>query len=459
MLAVTNKLCLDLTVMPFLWTLPLALYLLSFIWSFAGAYKRRWHGAPLIPLLLATAYLLHEQYPELMLQIPFFAVTLFYCCLVCHGELYRRRPAPQHLTGFYLLLATGGALGGAFVAIIAPLIFNDYFELQWLLAVVPVFLTIIHWRERGTFNWDRRPVPVWPVAAGSSVLIAVIFWLQAHSAKKDRVSAARSFYGVLKVSRNPEGVPGESLGLHSGTTLHGFQMIQNGWENIPTGYYHRRTGIGLIWNALFKEAPCRMGVVGLGVGTLGAYGRTNDVMRFYEINGMDAEIARKHFSFLNHSAANVEIIMGDARLSLEREPPQQFDLLVLDAFNSDAIPVHLLTREALQLYERHLKPGGVIAAHISSRYLDLSPVVENLARDLKLNSVLIEWYPVAEARPGASPIQPWETLSARWMLLTRDSGLLSRPEIHDKATPQPALSPGRVWTDEYNSLLPFVRWK
>jgi hypothetical protein len=151
--------------------------------------------------------------------------------------------------------------------------------------------------------------------------------------------------------------------------------------------------------------------------------------------------------------------MGDARLSLEREAPQQYDLLVLDAFNSDAIPVHLLTREALQLYERHLKPGGVIAAHISSRYLDLSPVVENLARDLKLNSVLIEWYPVAETRPGAPRIEPWETPSARWMLLTRDNGLLSRPEIHDKATPQPATSIGRVWTDEFNSLLPFVRWK
>jgi hypothetical protein len=446
--------------MPFLWVLPLALYLLSFIWSFAGRYKRKWHGILLVPLLLLMAFILHDPRPELMLQIPIFGFTLYYCSLVCHGELYRSRPAARFLTTFYLYIATGGALGGIFVAVIAPLIFRDYFELQWLLAIIPFLLAVIHWREGGKFNCDGRPMPIWKTAVASSTVLALLFWMQARASSRGHVGAVRNFYGVLKLYVLAPESPYEALALYCGTTLHGFQLVKPGYEDTPAGYYHENTGIGLLRKAIFGEKPCRMGVVGLGAGALATYGRTNDVIRFYEINPKDIHLARERFSFLSRSRAQTEVVLGDARLSMERESPQEYDLLALDAFNSDAVPIHLLTREALLIYERHLKPGGAMAVHISSKHLNLAPVVEGLCRDLNFHYALIEWEPETEFRPGGPELKPWQAFSCRWMLISRNSDLLSRPEIRQRTVPASTESkPVRPWTDDYSSLLPIVRWK
>jgi hypothetical protein len=459
MLAITNKLCLDMTVMPFLWVLPLALYLLTFIWSFAGAYTRRLHGVALVPLLLVVCYVLYSPPDELLLQVPVFAFALFYCCLVCHGELYKLRPAPRHLTAFYLMIATGGALGGIFVAVVAPLIFHDYYELQWSLAAVPVLMAVIHWREGGRIKIEKRSFALWQAAAAACAVIALLFWGQVKLVGRERIAAFRNFYGVLKLIEMAPGTLHEALGLRCGTTLHGFQVKQRGLEDVPTGYYHERSGIGLVMQLFSGEQDRRTGVVGLGTGTLAAYGRSNDVMRFYEINPMDIQLAKERFSFLSRSKARIETVPGDARLSMERETPQSYDVLVLDAFNSDAVPVHLLTREAFQIYDRHLKPDGVIAVHISSKHLNLEPVLEGMAAEFKMDFALIQWAPQRENRFGAPPIQPWQTFDCMWFLLSRNGELLNRPEIRQKALTLPAQRQQvRTWTDDYTSLLPLVIW-
>lgn len=464
MLAFTNKICLDVVVMPFLWVLPLAIYLLSFIVSFAGLYKRWLHGSTLALPVLLVWYVLSSQSEELAFLLPVYAVALFYCCLVCHGELYQLRPSPRRLTSFYLMIATGGALGGIFVAVIAPLIFNDYYELQWGLIFVLILMTAILWREGGKLVVRGRTYPLWQAAAAVCVLIALLFYRQINStirtSTEERIQTVRNFYGVLKLTKMlAPGSPYVARGLSCGTTLHGFQVLPPGPQDVPTAYYHQRTGIGLLWNALPSEPARRVGVVGLGTGTLAAYGRTNDVIRFYEINPMDIKLASEQFTFLSRSQARTEIVPGDARLSLERESPQQLDLLVLDAFNSDAIPVHLLTREAFQIYDRHLKRDGVIAVHISSKHVNLAPVLAGLATEFKMAYAEVDWSPFTESnRLGAAPVQPWETFDCKWFLISRNKELISRPEITERSAPLPQRGHSPIWTDDHTSLLPLVIW-
>jgi hypothetical protein len=236
-------------------------------------------------------------------------------------------------------------------------------------------------------------------------------------------------------------------------------MMQPGLEEVPTCYYHERSGVGLLMNFVLREEGRRIGVAGLGTGTLAAYGRTNDVIRFYEINPMDIKLATERFSFLSRSKARTEVVRGDARLSLEREPPQQFDVLVLDAFNSDAVPVHLLTKEAFQVYDRHLKPESVIAVHISSKHLDLVPLLEALATEFNLGCALIEWAPLREMRQGNTQVQPWQAFGSQWFLLSRDKEFINQTEIRGITTPpQAGHKPMRAWTDDYTSLFPLLIW-
>jgi hypothetical protein len=459
LLATTNKICLDVTVMPFLWVLPLAAYLLSFVWSFAGRYRRRLQGATLAIPLLMVAYILYNPPGELPLQIPILVFALYYCCLVCHGELYRLKPGSRDLTSYYLMIATGGALGSALVTVIAPLIFDDYFELHWGFAMVPVLMTVIHWREGGALVVQGKSMSLWRLSAVASILFGIMLYGQVKSVGRNRVAAFRNFYGVLKVFDVPPNAPREAVALYCGTTFHGLQLVRPGFEEVPTGYYHERTGVGLLMSLFSRERGRRIGVVGLGTGTLAAYGRTNDVMRFYEINPMDIKVATERFSFLSRSQALTETILGDARLSLERESPQQYDVLVLDAFSSDAVPVHLLTREAFRVYERHLKPDGVIAAHVSSKHLNLIPVLEAAAAEFNLEFALLEWSPLRELRRGHTQIQPWQGFDSQWILLSRNKELMNRAEIRNNTTP---LRAGRqqihAWTDDHTSLLPLLVW-
>ncbi len=453
LLAVTNKICLDVVVMPFLWVLPLGLYLLSFVLCFndSGWYWRRFYGFALIPaFLIGYNEMFEPGSPSIVAKIAIFSWLLFNCCMVCHGELYRLRPPAGRLTGFYLMIAAGGALGGILVAVVAPRIFSDYWELHWGLALFAVALILVHRRERSQFTVEGRPFPVWRAAAFGAVVMAALLVLHYRQASRLRLATSRNFYGVLRVQMgNQSGMGTAVRSLSCGTTLHGFQPLDPELSSTPTVYYHEHSGIGLVMRNLVTNSNRRIGIVGLGIGTLAAYGRPGDEFRFYEINPDVARFANEYFGYLSNSAAHVEIVMGDARLSMERENPQNYDVLVLDAFSSDAIPAHLLTREAFALYLRHLKPGGVIAAHISARHVDLVPVLQGIGADLQLQTADLYWRPRS---------RPWWALPTHWYLLSANRQLLNSPEvIAAEGDTQNSGKKGVLWTDDYASLLPLIK--
>ena len=456
LLATTNKLCQDVTVIPLLWVVPLAMYLLSFVICFDNSrWYRRLPFAVALVIALAGVYwaLVSEIGLSVALQLGAYSTGLFVCCMVYHGELYRLRPAPSGLTGYYLIIAAGGALGGVFVTLVAPLIFTGYHELLWGLLLCPALFLVACLRDpdmgRGRFGKWR-----WRACACSLAAIAalgVTLWLQVHRSPNRGVTRSRSFFGVLAVLKeDPTHASLYSLKLQHGSTTHGLQLLDPALARLPTAYYGEKTGVGCVMRSLSAEHR-RIGIVGLGVGTLAAYATSGDYLRFYEINPEVERLARLHFTYLANCAAQVEVALGDARLSLEKEPPQNFDLLVLDAFSSDAIPIHLLTREAFALYQQHLKPNGVIAVHISNNYLDLEPVIASVAEHFAYHVVLVE--------TKVSPDE-WWLLPTLWMLLSRDRQILRHPLIEAAARPV-RTDPANVhlWTDDFASIYPILRFQ
>ncbi|HVU25403.1 MAG TPA: fused MFS/spermidine synthase [Opitutus sp.] len=517
LLATTNKLCQDLAVIPFLWILPLSLYLLSFIVCFDHP---RWYRPGLFSALFALGaltdvYLLvagHDA--RLPQQVAGYSATLFAACMLCHGEVFRLRPAPARLTSFFLHIAAGGAAGGFVVAVIAPLLFDRFLELQiglWLLSylggvlsfrrrsvalaagtalgvlasviVIPALkaagrdpdpegffpqvgaylggewplLAFLAVAFLAGFVDGRGWVRTWTMRTGFfvmlfSLVLGLRLFAQIREDSRTAVSTSRDFYGVLKVfDHHPEEPAQHYYTLVHGVTSHGLQFTEFPQCTWPTTYYGNTSGLGLALEAL-AGAPRRIGMVGLGTGTIAAYGHTGDTIRFYEIDPQVAHLARTRFTYLQRSVAHIDVVMGDARLSMERElaehRPQAYDLLALDAFSSDAIPVHLLTVEAFAVYLRHLKPGGVIAVHTSNRYLKLRPVVENIARQLGLESVAIADNP---------PERHWWVFRSTWILVSRNHALLAQSDIQAAASPpdpEPALG---VWTDDHASLYDVLR--
>lgn len=385
LLAVTTRLTGDIAPVPLLWVVPLALYLLSFVIVFD---RPRWYARVLWwPLLAAglgwSADLLVLADHGLLLSrtAPVLLATLFVACVVGHGELARSRPHPSRLTGYYLAIAAGGALGGVLVAVIAPLTLDNYHELPLALIGLPLVALVAWWCEEDSLlrsGWWRLLPPL----ALAGVAALGIHLQQGLMTPGPEVRLwARNFYGTLEVSENHIGSRLARSMQHGGIE-HGSQWLDSDLRTTPTTYYGRRSGIGRLLDEARSATPQRVGLVGLGVGTLAAYARPGDVYRFYEINPLVVELARSQFTWLSDSAGHIEMVMGDARLSLAREPAQQYDTIVVDAFNGDAIPVHLLTREAFLEYRRHLKPDGVIAVHTSNRYLMLEPVVQRGAEAL-----------------------------------------------------------------------------
>ncbi|MBI2511489.1 MAG: fused MFS/spermidine synthase [Opitutae bacterium] len=526
LVATTSKLCVDVAVIPFLWVLPLALYLLSFIVCFDHPrwYARGVFAALFVIACVTVGYLVSSGlHAPIALQISGYSAALFVACMICHGEVYRLRPAPAHLTSFYLHISLGGALGGFFVAVVAPVVFNDYYELHlgyWALAylvaavclmqrsraialgvgagtlagvaVLPLFflghtaesgllaqlkhyyvtyhafyleyrwwaagvLLVLLWSLRGAM---RARADEWRVRfsflpLGLTAMLGAIFFIQITGTNVGMIESSRNFYGTLKV--RPHGEPSSisySYLLSHGITTHGLQFARPPYNTWPTTYYGQKSGIGL---ALDHAAPMtggrRFGFVGLGVGTLAAYGRPGDRIRIYEINPAVLRLARERFTFLNQSTADVKIVLGDARLSMEDElahdAPQQFDVLALDAFSSDAIPIHLLTEEAAAVYLKHLKPDGIIAVHISNRYLDLRPVVEALAQRYQLHLATISDNP----KDG-----DWWLYRTTWCLLSRDP-LKFAHEDFQEAADEPADKTAKTirWTDDRASLAGILR--
>jgi spermidine synthase len=440
--AVTSHLSQNIAAIPLLWILPLTIYLLTFVLAFnGGKFYSRWLMVRLLAVALGgIAYLIWYKTEDvpIIVSIPLFCLSLFIGAFFCHGELYLRRPAAPYLTQYYLLIAAGGALGSMFVGVLAPLMFNGSYEMAWSLVYIAALAAVLMWRV----HWAWRIF--WPAAA--VVLISVV--VRQHRADgEDAIVQVRSFYGTLRVTDEATEGEGRFRTLIHGTIQHGTQFTASeDLRRLPTTYYSRNSGVGLALDNCCKGRARRVADIGLGTGTLAAYGEPGDVFRFYEIDPRVEVVARNVFTYLRESKAKIEIAHGDARLSMEAEPPESYDVIAVDAFSGDAIPVHLLTAEALKLYQRHLAPGGIIAFHISNTYLKLAPVVQEQADHAGLHAVMV----------STEDDDDTGAYSSDWVLVTANEKFLELPEIanaSEKIEPKPGL---RLWTDDYSSLLPIL---
>jgi len=453
LLSVTNQITQEVAVIPFLWVLPFALYLLSFILTFSGArgYQRRFYailfvlaaGATLFVMLNATS--LHVYW-----QVLAYCSLLFSASMLCHGELYLLRPSAEHLTAFYLMVSIGGAAGGMFVSLLAPLIFNGYWEFFVGLAMtVAILLTVL--RRSQTVNIFARTRFIFTVFGLVTVMLSIL-----GTYFSGALYSKRNFYGVIRVQDMiPEGSTEKAYVMSHGITVHGLQFISPELRQVPTTYYVPDSGAGLaILNHPRYGQGQRVGMLGAGVGTLATYGQPGDTYRLYEINPMVVDLAEgqgDYFSFLKDSNVDVTVILGDARISLERELadgcPQNFDVLVLDTFSSDSIPVHMATKEAFALYLDHLAPDGIIAAHITNLHLDLQPVLWQLAEYYDLSLVRVNYS--GDANGG---------YASHWILLTRDPILFEVPAIQERMVNLDGYSTNiKLWTDDYSNLFQILK--
>jgi len=441
LLAVTNYMCQDVASIPFLWVVPLALYLLSFILCFE---REGWYRPRVYEWLLAAAiggmcYLYYGRDSDIPLRwvIVAFSAGLFVCCMFCHGEVARRKPAVRHLTFFYLMISLGGAVGSMLVALVAPRVFRAYYELPVGLVLCAVLALIV----------NRRDSVIYYSLISAALVMGFYMVKQSRQMYSNNILMVRNFYGALAVAE--EGSPGEPEALRKlihGTINHGQEFLDPERRRWPTTYYAPNSGVGVAIEHN-RHSGQRVGVIGLGTGTLATYGRPGDYYRFYEINPLVIDIAHSYFFFLQDSQAKVDVALGDARLSLEREPPQNFDVLAVDAFSSDSIPVHLLTLEAFQIYFRHLRPDGVLAVHVSNRYLDLKPVVRNLADRLGRSCVLID----TEDGEGDG------TFGSTWVLVTSNQRFLEDPDVKAESKEVPPRPDLPLWTDDYSNLFRILK--
>jgi hypothetical protein len=521
LLASTNQLCLSVAAVPFLWLVPLSLYLVSFIICF---HSERWYKrgvfqpAFALGAGLACVALYHQAGLNLEAEIAIYSLALFAGCMVCHGELVRLKPPQRYLTVFYLLVAAGGALGGVFVSLLAPAVFNGYWEYHLSLWGSALLLVIAVWRDKDSWLYDCQPwLPIlivvaaclFPLALAVSVsraeiprdwrlpvmgllatvlvvrmtrrsdhepaalvssdlskfsLVAALIMLGGIlliNARKPSLDATRNFYGVLTIRESSRGDPTwHAYGLSHGPVVHGMQFQESSKRRLGATYYGKLSAVGVI--ALghprrSRTAPedrhLRIGVVGLGVGTIAVYAEAGDYLRFYEINpDVIRFAASRYFSYLRDCPARVEVIEGDARLSLEaelrRNEPQQFDFLVLDAFAGDAIPVHLLTREAFEIYLQHLRePDGLIIVHVSNAYVDLRPVLWKTAEHFGL---VPAWIHAPKEGRISGP--------SEWVVLAPNRTILDLPAIASQIKPEPfSSSSARLWTDDYSNLFQALR--
>lgn len=444
--AVTMHLTANIAAIPLLWILPLAAYLLTLIIVFQFP-RLRTRGVlvrVLVLVLASVAYMLvnvDHTWP-LWLSIPLFLISLFVACLFCHAEAYALRPRRvSETTLFYLLFAAGGALGSFLIGVAAPMIFRFNFDLPITYLVTAFLALAVTWRG----HWSQRLL--WIAASGATFAVVMLVRI---AYQHDTMAAVRNFYGALRVKQDEFSYPGATVRtLLNGSIQHGTQIF--GTEELrhtPTTYYALDSGVGLALRNCCEGRRRRIGVIGLGAGTIAAYGRPGDSIRFYEINPADVPIARNAFTYMRDSGAAISIVEGDARTSLASEAPQQFDVLVVDAFSGDAIPLHLLTREAQALYRHHLAPGGVIAFHISNQHVNLGPPIARLAQAAGIQA----------RRVSSLSNDTRGEFTATWMLVSDNEAFFDQPDVAAHARPLNVDPHARVWTDDYSALLPVLRW-
>jgi len=494
-MAVTLQLTENIATLPFLWIVPLSLYLFSFVITFAGA---RWYPrGPMAAGILAALVVLYLVVPGFFAgfgkhvsfspiwQIALFSGALLVLTVVCHGELYRSRPASSHLTEFYLAIAGGGMLGGVFVGIAAPAWLPPAGELYLGSMGTAALVVAVRWREAGAGQRRGRKLG-WSLGAVILlVFFGVLFGKQARSLTAGSLWSERNFFGTVSVHLlDGESSTHRRLIMKHGSTKHGAQYLKSSYRALPATYFSPFTGVGLTITAYGEtygqQAPMKVGVIGLGIGTLAAYGRRGDQYRLYEINPAVVDLARRqfspdeadlHFSYLADCEAETHVVLGDGRLQLARElaaepAGESFDILVLDAFTSGSIPVHLLTSEAMELYEQHLKPHGLMAMHISNKYIDLAPVVQRLAARHGFDTVQL----INKRRDFPEEPEVDSDISNRavWMILYRDTICMERLALKCKALVGTGeltvvtgnrlhVPPGRVWTDNYSNLFDAIR--
>lgn len=450
LLAVTTHLTQDVAPIPFLWILPLSLYLLSFILAFDGTgWYNRWLYLPLTAAALAamTYTLTSESRMHALPKTGLFAASLFVCCMTCHGELAALKPHRRHLTAFYLMVSAGGAAGGVFTGVIGPYLFSQYYELPIALVACAVLVLTVHHGDSSSplhrlpYRWG------WIIGGAATLaLAAALAWQMRLSVRSYRV-VARNFYGGLRTADygSPDTVHWTRKLTH-GLINHGEQYLNPLRHRESTSYFGPNTGVARAILSTHRDRPQRIGITGLGAGVMLTYARPGDYYRVYEINPLVIEVARKEFTFIQDCPAELDIVPGDARLSLEREPSRNFDVLHMDAFSSDSVPVHLLTIEAFQLYFRHLKPDGILVIHISNRYLNLEPVVARAAEALHKPAIFV-------GDPGDDDLGYFGT---DMVLLASDESVFDKPALRNFAPPQ--TRPGvRLWTDNYSNLFRVIK--
>jgi SAM-dependent methyltransferase len=443
LLAVTTTLSHNIAPVPLLWVVPLALYLLSFALPFGIEMRRLRLFLPFVAVLALgpIAYTVTASGRiALPARLGLLMPAFFAICLACHVELAHLKPHPRYLSSFYLMIALGGALGGVFAGVLSPFLFESYHELPLSLVACAVLAVCLFGRSR-RWSW-RHPLVAVPVAAA---LAAGVY--MAHASIEDLAGdrlATRNFYGTLEVTDDP--AP-DDMGpfrlLINGSIRHGGQLLDPAHRRDPTTYYGPDSGAGLAVQAAEQGGPIRVGVIGLGTGTLACYGRAGDLYVFYEINPLVVRLASTEFSFLRDSPARIEIVPGDGRLSLERRAGPLFDVLIVDAFSGDSIPVHLLTREAFALYFRRLAPGGILALHISNKYVDLEPVVNAAALALGKRGVVV-----------STDDEDFPLYDSTWVLLSSRADRFEAPQFKDA---EPLTATPVAWTDDYSNLLSVLK--
>jgi hypothetical protein len=366
-----------------------------------------------------------------------FCVVLFFLCLFLHRELYDRRPEPRQLTSFYFHVAAGGALGAVLVAIVAPLVLSGSYDVAIGLLLTSVLRLVVAWRGRRVLR------VVW------AALIVDAIALVGSQVDRDRdaILRVRNFYGTLRVTHVHEPPKPDVRSLYHGVIVHGRQVFRLDLRRVPNTYYGRTSGLGLALDQCCDGRPRRIGVIGLGAGAVAVYGNPGDTLRFYEINEAVEDIAKSYFTYLGDSPAFIEIVRGDARVSLAAERPQRYDVLVVDAFSGDAIPVHLMTAQALDVYRRHLAPGGIVAFHVSNDFVELAPVVEQLAQNAGMQAVRV----IAHEDPSR------QLFDSEWVLVTLNAEFLANPEVVRARQPIAIPAGLRLWTDDYSSLFPIIK--